>query len=181
MKAVSALVSILLFAASVQAAPFVISLTEFDQGQLTKAMSNIDYRNKTEEVVNADRPNWYVLKNYFLLDSNSAFSVRCSEEFHQASTIGINKKCQVTFDYEKNNDLVSAKDGFIGDFAVGTINDPNAASVLFDALNVARGNSAFFSSKEQVPFTHPVTGQKFGAFRLRMDCTKLSCTISAVK
>lgn len=166
---------------------FQIQLTENDQSELTKELSKIDFKYRSEELVDKDLPTWHVVKKYNFLNSNSAFYINCSEEFWNASVVGINRKCDVGFNYETSSNEISVHDGFMSAFAIAEIKDFTLSKDLYKTIGNGVSPVVFFSSSEQIVLTHPATGEKFSAFRLRIECKRdtsykaYSCQVSAVK
>lgn len=166
---------------------FKIHLNPFDQSQLANEMAKVDIKYKTEEVINENTPSWFVLKKYNYLNDSQAFYINCSEEFHGGWTVGINKKCEVGFNYAlSSTDLLNVHDGFMENFAIAEIKDQSLARDLYKTLS--HGEPTInFTSKEQLTFIHPTTGNKFSVFRLRVECKRdesfknFSCTIYSVK
>ena len=165
-----------------------IPLTEVDQRALTNSLAKINSNFKSEQVIQ-ETPIRIVLKKYNFLDESHAFYIHCSEEFVVFENFGKNQQCEVGFNYEQSiSEVVESHDGFIPEFSVVKIKDSALANVLYSAI--AKGTnspSVFFNTREQFSFTHPQTGAKFSAFRLRVDCTRdaafknYGCTASAVK
>jgi len=188
MKPISVLLSFLFLSIYSYADAFKIPLNDFDQAKLTAQMSKLDYKYRSEEVINQNLPNWFLLKKYNFLTPNSAFYINCSEEFHQPmSTVGINQKCEIGFNYGlSSSDLLDAHDGFIDKFAIAEIKDQSLSRDLYNSFNIQNLENNFFS-KEQLTFTHPVTGNNFLAFRLRIACKRdatfesFSCIVYATK
>ena len=188
-KMISAFLLVLsLTSASSFAETIKIPLNEFDQSQLTKEMAKLDFKYKTEEVINENTPAWYILKKYNYLDSSQAFYINCSEEFHAGLTVGINKKCEVGFDYALSSSYaINAHDGFMENFAIAEITDQSLARDLYKSIGNGNYTPINFFSKEQLSFTHPTSGNNFSVFRLRIECKRddyyknFSCTVYAVK
>jgi hypothetical protein len=162
---------------------FKIPLYDFDQSKLTREMSKIDHKYKTEEVINENTPSWYVLKKYNYLNDSQAFYINCSEEFHGGEAVGVNQKCEVGFDYALSTiDSLNVHDGFMENFAIAEIKDQTLARDLYHSLGNGTGQTVHFFSKEQLSFTHPEAGNKFTVFRLRIECKRdAACTVYSVK
>jgi hypothetical protein len=167
---------------------FKIPLNMIDQTHLAQEISKIDSKYRTEEVVNENSPAWYVLKKYNFLNDSQAFYINCSEEFHNGSAVGINQKCEVGFNYALSNiDSLNVHDGFMENFAIAEIKDQVLARDLYKSLGNGVSPTINFFSNEQLPFTHPSTGNKFSAFRLRIECKRdnfyknFACTVYTVK
>lgn len=165
-----------------------IQLTDYDQWQLTKELSKIDLKYRSEELVDKDLPTWYLIKKYYFLDNTSPFYINCSEEFHNSSTIGTNGKCEVGFNYEAiGNEDIKVHDGFIPEFAIAELKGSNLTKDLYKTIGNGVSPSVSFTSKEQISFAHPSTGQKFNAFKLRIECKRdasykeFTCQVGAVK
>lgn len=173
--------------AMAQAETILIPLNEQDQARLTQEIAKIDVSNRTKEVVQ-ETPYLIMKKTYSFLTSQDAVFIQCSEEFINASAIGSNQQCVVGFNYEASvAGKIESKDGFMPNFSVAQINEPSVASVLYKSVGNGVSPSVFFNSTEQVVFTHPTTGQKFPAFRLRINCKRdnsystFQCNLAAVK
>ena len=167
---------------------FKIPLNSFDQSQLTNEIAKIDYKYRTEEVINENTPSWYVLRKYNYLNDSQAFYINCSEEFHGNSTVGTNKKCEIGFDYALSSiDSLNVHSGFMEDFAIAEIKDQILARDLYKSLGNGVSPTTNYFSKEQLSFTHPTAGNKFSVFRLRIECKRddsyknFSCTVYSVK
>jgi hypothetical protein len=172
-----------LASSSTFAETFKIPLNDFDQSKLTREMSKIDHKYKTEKIIDENSPYWYVLKKYNYLDDSQAFYINCSEEFHGGDAVGINQKCEVGFDYALSSiDSLNVHDGFMEKFAIAEIKDQTLARDLYHSLGIGTGQTVNFFSKEQLSFTHPEAGNKFTVFRLRIECKRdAACTIYSVK
>ena len=172
---------------SVFAESFSIPLNKLDQTKLTKELAKLDFKYKSQEVVE-DSNILYVFKKYSYLDESKAFSINCSEKFILASTVGTDQECTINFNYALSDiNSINAHDGFMDSFAIAVIQDQTLARDLYKSIGNGVSPSVFFSSQEHVPFVHPTTGVKFNAPRLRIDCkrdasyTTYSCIISSVK
>lgn len=164
-----------------------ISLSQEDQNKLTRELSKIDLAYRTREVVQ-ESPYLIVENTYKFLTEQDAFFIHCSEKFVNASTVGTEASCKVGFNYDASvAGEIEAHDGFMPEFSVVQINNPVIARTLYKAIGNGVSPSVFFNSKEQIVFTHPATGQKFPAFKLRVDCKRdanykaFSCIASAIK
>jgi hypothetical protein len=180
--------ALVLVCANSFAETFKIPLNTFDQSQLTNEMAKIDYKYKTEEVINENTPSWYVLKKYNYLNDSQAFYINCSEEFHGGSPVGTNKKCEVGFDYALSSvDSLNVHNGFMEIFAIAEIKDQTLARDLYKTLGNGVSPTINFFSKEQLSFTHPTAGNKFSVFRLIIECKRdnsyknFACTVYSVK
>jgi hypothetical protein len=167
---------------------FKIPLNEIDQTRLTQEMSKIDSKYRSKEVINENSPSWYVLKKYNFLNDSQAFYINCSEEFHNGSVVGINQKCVVGFNYALSNiDSLNVNDGFIENFAIAEIKDQLLARDIYKSLGNGVSPTTNFFSSEQLSFINPSTGNKFAAFRLRIECKRddsyknFACMVYAVK
>lgn len=187
MKALSIVLIVSVFSTFAQAETIFIPLNTQDQARLTKGLSKIDASHRTREVVQ-EMPSLIVKNTYNFLSSQDAVFIQCSEEFVNASVIATHQKCVVGFNYEASvSGQIEAHDGFMPAFAVAQINDPATAKTLYQSVGNGVSSSVFFSSTEQIVFTHPKTGQSFPAFRLRIDCKRDSsyqtfqCNVSGVK
>ncbi|GEM_PF-4273924 len=169
------------------AGSFEIKLTDLDQSNLTSDLSKIDVRYITSEVVQ-EAPYSIVKKTYSYLDDSHPFYIQCSEKFINFSTVGTEKKCVVSFNYElSQSGVIEAHDGFIPEAAVTQIKDSEMARMLYKTIGNGVTPTVFFSSSEMVKLTHPSTGKSFPAFRLRIDCKRdsgykeFSCVVGAIK
>ncbi len=187
MKVLLATLVISAFSAMAQAETIFVPLNAQDQARLTKELSKIDVSHRMTEVVQ-ETPYPIMKKTYSFLTSQDAVFIQCSEEFMNASPVGTNQQCVVGFNYEASvAGKIEAHDGFMPEFSVAQITEPATASILYKSVGNGVSPSVFFNSTEQVMFTHPTTGQKFPAFRLRMDCkrdaqyTSFQCVVSGVK
>ena len=169
------------------AAPLEVNLTEADQMRLTKELSKIDSAYIREEV-DSSVPYSLIHKYYNFLDVRYGFSIGCTEQFTNFSTVGHNAKCSVVFDKELSAaSAISVHDGFMPEFIVAEVKDNKLASILYKTIGNGVSPKVFFNTQEMLSFNHLTTGQKFNAFRLRIDCernsnyTAFGCTVSAVK
>lgn len=167
---------------------FKIPLNSFDQSQLSQEMVKLDYNYKTEEVIDENNPNWYVLKKYNYLSSSGAFYINCSEKFYDGSIVGIDRKCEVGFDYSLSSvDSINVHNGFMPNFAIAEIKDQTLARDLYKSIGNGVSPTVNFLSDEQLSFAHPTTGNKFSVYRLRIECKRdesyknFACTVYAVK
>lgn len=187
MKVLLTALVVLAFSTLAQAETILLPLNAQDQARLTKELSKIDVSNRKREVVQ-ETPYLIIKNTYSFLTSQDAVFIQCSEEFMNASAIGSNQQCVVGFNYEASvAGKIEAHDGFMPEFSVAQIDDPATASILYKSVGNGVSPFVFFNSTEQIMFTHPTTGQKFPAFRLRMDCKRDSqyktfqCVVSGVK
>lgn len=167
---------------------FKIPLNSFDQYKLTNDLSKIDFKYRSEEIINENTPAWYVLKKYNYLNDSQAFYINCSEKFHAGSAVGSNKKCEIGFNYALSSvDSLNVHDGFMENFAIAEIKDKKLARDLYKSLGNGVSPTINFFSNEQLSFTHPTTGEKFTMFRLRIECKRdasykdFSCNVYSVK
>jgi len=182
------LISLSLLAAhpSVFAQTFEIQLNEDDQRWLTKDLSKIDLKYRSEELIDKDLPTWHVVKKYNFLDKGSPFFINCSEKFLGGSTHGLHAKCVIGFNYEVTDPELLVHDGFIPEFAIAELKGALARD-LYKTIGNGVSPTVSFNSSEQLQFTHPTTGQKFNAFRMRIECKRdaaykiFSCQVGAVK
>lgn len=177
----------LVFSVYAQAQGIEISLTQDDQAKLTEELSKIDVANRVREIIQ-ESPYVVVKATYFFLSEEDGFSIKCSEKFMNASIIGTEESCTVKFNYEASlPGELEVNDGFMPEFAIAKVLSPSLARTLYKTIGNGVSPSVFFNTKEQIVFTHPTTGQKFPAFRMRIDCKRdeqhsnFSCIISAVK
>ncbi|MGZ3768675.1 MAG: hypothetical protein ACXVCP_11085 [Bdellovibrio sp.] len=184
MKGILMSFAMALVAINVLAQEIKITLSNDDQRLLTDKMAKLPPEYRSEEVINQDSFSWYVLRKYSFLDENSAFNIQCSEKFIAGSAVGTDSTCSVGFNYTNSDPTrIVSHDGFMPAFAIAELKGDFLAKALYSAMEP----EAFFCSKEQVAFTHPATGNKFNAFRLRIDCKSdeqsrnYSCLVSAVK
>lgn len=175
------------FSILAQAQTIFLSLNEQDQARLAKDLSKIDVAYKTREVIQ-ETPYLIIKNTYNFLTDQDAIFIQCSEEFIMSSTVGGNQRCVVGFNYEASVvGQIEAHDGFMPEFSVAQINEPTIARILYKTIGNGVSPSVFFNSTEQIIFTHPTTGQKFPAFRLRIDCKRddkhqsFQCVVSGVK
>jgi hypothetical protein len=168
---------------------FKIPLNDFDQSQLTDHMAHLNPNYKSEETINENSHSWYVLRKYNYLDASQAFYIHCSEKFYAGSTVGDNQRCEVGFNYAlSSSDSINVHNGFMENFAIAEIKDQTLACDLYNSLsNGSTPKSTSYFSREEFQFTHPTTGARFSAFRLRIDCKRndsfknFSCIVYAVK
>lgn len=175
------------FSLSAKAQSIEINLTEDDQAKLTNEISKIDSANRVREIVQ-ESPYIVVKATYFFLSVKDGFSIKCSEKFLNASTIGTEQSCIVKFNYEASiPGELEVSNGFMPEFAIAKVLSPSLARTLYKTIGNGVSPAVFFNTKEQIIFTHPKTGQKFPAFRMRIDCKRdeqhknFSCSVSAVK
>lgn len=175
------------FSTLAQAETIFLPLNSQDQSRLTRELSKIDISHRTREVIQ-ETPYLIIKNTYNFLTTQDAFFIQCSEEFMNASTVGTNQQCVVGFNYEASvGGQIEAHDGFMPEFSIAQINEPTTAKVLYQSVGNGVSPSVFFNSTEQIVFTHPTTGQKFPAFRLRIDCKRddqyksFQCVVSGVK
>jgi len=178
---------LLSFNSPAHAEAFKISLTTNDQSRLIKEMSKLDYKYRSEEVIN-DNLSSYTLKKYDFLNENRTFFINCSEKFQLGSPLGADQKCEIGFNYALSEiDSINTHDGFLENFAIAEIKDVYIARDLYKTIGNEVNPSVFFQSTELVTFTHPTTGKLFPAARLRIDCKRdtsykvYNCLVSAVK
>ena len=169
------------------AEPIKIILTEPDQRSLTKELSKIDLHHRSEEIIQ-ENPFRIVRKKYEFLDKTEAFFIHCLEDFADFSVVSENAHCEIEF----NSDLsqvgrIEIHDGFMPAFVIAEIKDPAIAKVLYESIGNGVGRNVFFSTEEELVFTHPSTGEKFYEPKIRIDCQRddkylnIGCSISAVK
>lgn len=187
MKALSIALIVSVLSPFAQAETVLIQLNVQDQARLTKDLSKIDVSHRTREVVQ-ETPYLIIKNTYSFLTPQDAVFIQCSEEFVGAAAVSANQRCSVGFNYEASvAGQIEARDGFLPEFSVAQISEPSAAKVLYQSVGNGGSPSVFFKSSEQIIFTHPTTGQKFPASRLRIDCTRdntyqaFQCNVSGVK
>ena len=178
---------IALFGSVLYAAPVNIALSEGDQQRLAKELSRIDFEYRSEEV-DQSVPYPLVHRYYNYLNVTHAFSIGCHEQFLNHSTIGTRGRCSILFESDlSSEESISVRDGFLPELLIAKIKDSRLAGVLYRTIGNGTSPKVFFTSREEVSLTHPATGQRVRAFRLRIDCernqefTVFSCSISAVK
>lgn len=116
------------------AEPLKIVLTSADQSRLTKELSKIDKAFRREEI-DSSVPYPLVHKHYNFLDVRYAFSIGCSEQFVNYSTIGQNAECSIILDSELSvAESVNVHDGFIPEFIIADIKDNNLARILYKTI-----------------------------------------------
>ena len=177
----------LFFSVFTQAQGVEINLTEDDQFKLTKVLSKIDAANRVSETIQ-ESPVVVVKYTYFFLSEKDGFSIRCSEVLVNASAVGTDQRCAVKFNYGASiPGELEVNDGSMPEFAIAKVLSPSLARTLYKTIGNGVSPAVFFSTKEQIVFSHPSTGQTFPVFRMRIDCKRdeqhsnFSCIVSAVK
>lgn len=186
MKSIFALL-LMTFSFQTVNAQISIPLDSYDQRRLTKELSRIDFQYKTEEIIQ-EQPQRIIKKTYSYLSESDAFYLNCSEKFIAGAVNGIGAECKIGFNYEASSaGYIVSQNGFISDFAIAEINHADTAKILYKTIGNGTSPVVSFVSNEQLMLTHPETGNKFMAFRLRIECKRdsahqnYSCLVSATK